>query len=517
LGYRKSALCSGATAALVVLASEALPHAQAQTTNLVRNTGCESSTSDWDSYQGSLSRTTSAPRSGTAACQVTYTGGGDYTLDDNPATVSSPPQGARYTASAWVRSTTAVGKPVQLVLRQQGGAAAPSQARSPSVALSTSWQRLEVSATVDGAGRQALEVYVAQTDAVAGNSFQVDDVSLAQVSGSTPTPTATPAPRTATPTPTSTPTPTAAPGQSADALNAQTYGGRLFASASPWNAVATGGADLLSGTMIGNLRAALAAHRFDVNTGDYGVPLYYADAATPRRTVRASTDWWGGMTAPIPPQARPDGGGDRHLAVWDVPNGKLYEFWDMVKATDGSWSAGYGVTFDAQGPGHQTGLWQNSARAYGGSLVAGAIRYQEMKDGRIPHALAMGYPTTRGDKYALGPGPDGVMAIATHNDNARSPDRTGPTNIPLGARLRLKASVDVGARCGSNRACAVIGAALKQHGAYVVDTAGVPVFYAENLQGKAVSWDGLLAPTDARPFEADDLEVLALPPLTPAP
>jgi hypothetical protein len=129
----------------------------------------------------------------------------------------------------------------------------------------------------------------------------------------------------------------------------------------------------------------------------------------------------------------------------------------------------------------------------------------------------MAYPLTRGDAYAQGMGPGGTLAIASHNDNNRSANRTTAANIPEGARLRLKASVDVDARCGGALACRVIGQALKTYGAYMVDTAGAPVIFAESLVGKSVSWSGLLTPTDARAFAATDFEVLALPLLTLAP
>lgn len=60
----------------------------------------------------------------------------------------------------------------------------------------------------------------------------------------------------------------------------------------------------------------------------------------------------------------------------------------------------------------------------------------------------------------------------------------------------------------------MIGQALQTYGAFVVDTAGSPTFYAENLQGKGVSWAGLLDTLDSRPFLASDFEVLSLPALT---
>jgi len=459
--------------------------------NLVANPGCESSTAGWGAWQGTLKRSTDSPRTGRASCQVSYRGGGYYTLDDVPASVAAPRQGDRYTASAWVRSKSAAGRAVTLFLRQTGGAVEAVRAESASVALDSAWRRLEVTTTIDSADRGELDLYVAQDQASGGQSFHVDDVSLTLVGGgggggSTP---------------------------SARDWNARTFSGALFSAASPWNVAATGVADPLSEAMIGNLQAAFQRRPLAINLDNYTVPLYYADAATKQYTVRDSSDWWGGMTAPLPDGASPDKGGDRHLAVWDVAAGRLYEFWDMRKRS-GRWEAGYGIVLDARGAGHQTTLGAGSARAYGGSLVGGLIRYQEMKDRRITHALAMAYPTTRGDAYAAGWGAGRVLAIATHADGEYAGNRTRSNNIPLGARLRLRSGVDLTARCGKNAACLAIGEALRTYGAFMVDTAEVPVVYAEGLRGKDVSWTGVLDANDLRGFQARDFEVLALPPLT---
>src|SRR5204862_8273417 len=97
------------------------------------------------------------------------------------------------------------------------------------------------------------------------------------------------------------------------------------------------------------------------------------------------------------------------------------------------------------------------------------------------------------------------------------PGHAAGANLPERARCRLKATVDVNARCGTNRACKVVGTALQQYGAYVVDTGGWPCFYAEGMDGKQASWSGLLSANDTELWQVGDFEVLALPPLTPVP
>lgn len=298
----------------------------------------------------------------------------------------------------------------------------------------------------------------------------------------------------------------------------------LFAPSSPWNVPATGTPDPASkayveGDGLGSLAYAFtqAGKGFDIagtdSYPDYGVPVSMADTTTPKAKVTNSTAWWPGFDAvPIPPTARPATGTDHHLAILDTSTRTLWEFWDMRQGGGGAWSAGAGAKFDADGPGYQTTPGALSARAYGGSLLAGAIRYDEMKAGVIPHALAMAYPWTRGKMYALGLGVDGITSnIACHSDNATEANRNTATNIPEGARLRLKASVDINARCGANVACKTIGDALAKYGMYVVDTAGVPVLFAEVLTATERSWAGVLDIQDARAFQATDFELLSLP------
>jgi hypothetical protein len=307
---------------------------------------------------------------------------------------------------------------------------------------------------------------------------------------------------------------------------------RLFAASSPWNIAATGTADPASDTMTssglpGSLVDALvrAGRKLDIagtdDYPDYGIPVFEADASTPMVAVRDTYGWWGGGFAavPIPAAATPARGTDHHLCVVDRSTHTLWEFWEMQRATDGQWTAGAGVKLDASGSGYRSEPNQLGARAYGGAAAAGLIRFDEMRRGEIRHALAMAYPWTRGRAYARGLGVDGVTQnIASHNDNVPDADRNTAANIPEGVRLRLKASVDVPARCGGNAACRTIGTALQKYGAFMVDTAGATTLVAEVLTGRPQTWTGVLRATDVQVFAGADFEVLAMPAvLTQAP
>src|SRR5207249_912120 len=114
-----------------------------------------------------------------------------------------------YAATAYVAAATssAIGKPVQLILRERTLAgAAVKYSKSNLISLSAAWQTLTVTATASASGNTT-DVYVAQTNAVAGDALYADAISIVP---SLPAPTPTP-----TPTPTATPTPSPTPGPSA--------------------------------------------------------------------------------------------------------------------------------------------------------------------------------------------------------------------------------------------------------------------------------------------------------------
>jgi hypothetical protein len=158
--------------------------------NLLPNPGCDTSTSSWSGWNATLSRSTAVSRSGGASCLVTRTTGTYYTIDDVGYSVTNPTQGQIYSGSVWVRSDSAVGKTVQVIIRFDEGQ--PSQRVFTTTAtLTNTWQQLNVTATVDTTTRTSVDFYVVQQDAVAGNTFYVDDMSFALNNPVAPSPTPT--------------------------------------------------------------------------------------------------------------------------------------------------------------------------------------------------------------------------------------------------------------------------------------------------------------------------------------
>jgi hypothetical protein len=125
----------------------------------------------------------------------------------------------------------------------------------------------------------------------------------------------------------------------------------------------------------------------------------------------------------------PGGGasdGDRHLLIVDRDRWVLYElFATQWNAKQSRWEAGSGAIFDLSGNNRRPDGW-TSADAAGLAILPGLVRYDEASRGPITHALRA---TVRATNHYVWP--------ASHRAGST------PGALPMGARLRLKASKDL--------------------------------------------------------------------------
>ena len=128
-------------------------------------------------------------------------------------------------------------------------------------------------------------------------------------------------------------------------------------------------------------------------------------------------------------QGGPDATGDRHVIVVDRQTCRDYELWRAFPHDGGAWwSAGAGAVFNLRSNHLRPRGW-TSADAAGLSMLAGLPRYSEVKGGSIDHALRFSAPCTA-RRY--------VYPARHWSESCR-----GRWLPPMGARLRLKASVDI--------------------------------------------------------------------------
>jgi hypothetical protein len=145
------------------------------------------------------------------------------------------------------------------------------------------------------------------------------------------------------------------------------------------------------------------------------------------------------------------GDGDRHTLVVDNNSCWLYELYNAVPQSDGSWTAASTAVWDLQADGQRPLTW-TSADAAGLSIFAGLARYDEVAAGEIKHALRF---TLQNSRAAFVP-PASHWAANSTNINA----------APMGMRMRLKASFDLSQFSTPNQ---VILKALQQYGMIMAD------------------------------------------------
>ena len=146
---------------------------------------------------------------------------------------------------------------------------------------------------------------------------------------------------------------------------------------------------------------------------------------------------------------------DHHLLILDTGEQKLYEMYD-ARLTGSGWYADSGAVFDLTSNRLRPNYWTSSDAA-GLPVIPGLVRYDEVLSGQIAHALRFTLSQTR----------QAFVHPATHLTYSGP---KGPGWAPMGARFRLKASVDISR---FSRPLQVILLALQRYGMMVADN-GTP-------------------------------------------
>jgi hypothetical protein len=166
-------------------------------------------------------------------------------------------------------------------------------------------------------------------------------------------------------------------------------------------------------------------------------------------------------SVPIPRDAKPAPGLDGHLTVWQPSTDRLWELFHARRKSDG-WHADWGgaIRRVSKSPGYYTKTaWPGATRSWGATasslpIIGGTMLLDELRQGRIPHALALNLPAPRSSEFAW---------------PAQRTDGTGPpTALPEGARLRLDPTVNV-ADLGLPKLGRMIARAAQRYGLVVRD------------------------------------------------
>jgi hypothetical protein len=309
-----------------------------------------------------------------------------------------------------------------------------------------------------------------------------------------------PAATTPTPSPASPAPPT---NTTAVLLNDDFGGRRLFPDNNWWNQEITNApVDPQSAVFIDFIGRSRTLHP-DFGQPPYGIPYIGVGGSEPRTQVNfveypGESDRGAGSETgyPIPEAAktqpnyiegaRAGGGteGDRHLLIVDRDRWLLFELF-ATRWTGERWEAGSGAVFDLAASTRRPDGW-TSADAAGLAILPGLVRFDEAQRGPIRHALRATVRRT-----------NGYVWPASH----RAGNTVGA--LPMGARLRLKPSVDL-----SRFAVPIqnIFRAMQTHGLIIADN-GSDMYVTGTMDPR---WNNDQLNPAFRALTANDFEVITL-------
>ena len=170
---------------------------------------------------------------------------------------------------------------------------------------------------------------------------------------------------------------------------------------------------------------------------------------------------------------------------------RLYETWLTRKTSDG-WHAGSGAVWDLDSNALRPDGW-TSADAAGLPVLPGLLRWKEVRDGDVDHAIR--FTTDVTSTHHLWP--------ARHDAGSRD----SLDYPPMGAWFRLKGSYDassLGARAQ------VVVAAMKEHGLVLADNGSPWYFQGEQNARWPIGLIEDLKEIPADQFEAVDVSGLTV-------
>ncbi len=247
-------------------------------------------------------------------------------------------------------------------------------------------------------------------------------------------------------------------GEQAGAERFSPSGGRPFSPSSPFNTLIppAPALDPLGPDMVAHLSSG--HHPGVANLYDYGVPIWDADASTPRHTIDCLRSWGqcGLEQEPVPipvgatatPVTK-----DGAMVVIDWSTRRSYEFYE-AENVDGAWRAGWGSVVSIDGTGAE-----GQAVGAGVSRLAGVVRTFEMAQGHIDHALV----------FSTDNACQGVYRYPATKTDGRS---SRADCIPEGTRVQLDPAIDVDSLPGLTPGERTVARALQRYGAYAIDNGG---------------------------------------------
>jgi hypothetical protein len=325
------------------------------------------------------------------------------------------------------------------------------------------WTNVDVTAQVHGAGAvdlvlttndRSAGLYASRETGATAPQLVVETITTTTSSQASTSTTQTTAPTTTTRATTTTTGATTTKTSSPPTTAAATSGGLTygtaehpFAASSAWNRPIPAGAPLASNSA-GMIRRLTSGGHYNVTNGawgQFGAPVFYADASTPRYTWGSHCGPISGKHVPIPAGSSeaqgPGANHDHKYIVIDTSTKLVYDIWgaDVAGRDCTKWGyQGYGIiesltTANDGAPGINGEKAPTGAAT---SSLAGLLRAHDAThldaDGTYGHALQGASMYSAKGRW---------VSPATASDG---PD-TSPDAIPQGSRLQLNPSFNCGA------------------------------------------------------------------------
>ena len=297
---------------------------------------------------------------------------------------------------------------------------------------------------------------------------------------------------------------------------------RPFSADSPWNQKIPANAEVDpdSAAMIADFATSAPSNgTLWINMKSWTIPLYWADAATPRVLVRAELGGLGFMTSngfnatamvPIPAGAMPDPENDGHMLVIDRSTMTEWGFF-QASPQGSTWTCGLCASISLTGngvrpfkPTNSTWYTSHGPRACGFPLIAGLLRAEAVRADRVEHALVIAYRHVRAGLYTS-PATTAQTRIGDQAIKSRG--------IPCGGRIQLDPALDLNT-LGLSPGGRAVARALQEYGAYVGDYSDGITLYAEDSPRARTEWAGLLAERDLARLDLRRFRVLRVGTLT---
>jgi hypothetical protein len=226
---------------------------------------------------------------------------------------------------------------------------------------------------------------------------------------------------------------------------------RVFPASNVWNTRVDGlPVHEMSDVWLRSANASTTDLHPDFGPPSYGIP--YTTVGRGHETVDVRFRYADESDrGPYPFDARTpiEGGSDRHAIMVERGTCRLYELFD-ARWNGGNPNAGSGAIWDLDSNRLRPATW-TSADAAGLPVLAGLIRWDEVKAGEIPHAIRFTVDCTTDD----------FIWPARHEAGVSDPDCP-----PMGARFRLRSDFDLS---GFSPKAKVILRAMKRYGLLLAD------------------------------------------------